>query len=205
MGFLSLLIPILSGIFGSNGAVGRYLANRAAQIETAQTLALQVERDKFELSREIAQAAVDSEKNKLMATSQTFKMIVFFMLSAPIIVTIVSPNHGKAIFDSMSVVPSAYMQMYFLIIGVIWGLPVAGNAMTMVLGGISNFFDARSANKIDKINAIGQQQAMNLDQAKAQIFEIMKQTVHLNGYTQGQVDQINKVLDPVLKQVSGGQ
>ena len=43
---------------------------------------------------------------------------------------------------------------------------------------------------------------MNLEQAKAQIFEIMKQTVHLNGYTQNQVEAISEVLDPILEKVN---
>lgn len=199
----ALLIPLLSSLFGESGPVGQYLKTKAAQVQASADLAMQVEKDKFALSAQIAQAAVTSEQNKLLATSQTFKMIVFFMLSAPIIVTIVAPAYGKEIFDSISIVPVAYMQMYFAIIGIIWGLPIAGNVVSMIMSGLQNAFDAKNSRQIDKIQAVGEQQAMNLEQAKAQIFDIMKKTVNLSGYTQGQVDAISKVLDPVLSNISG--
>lgn len=201
--WFAAIIPLLTGIFGETGVLGKYLSTKAAQIQAQQELILQVERDKMQLSRDLAQAAVDSEKNKLSATSQTFKNIVFFMLSAPILLTMLAPGHGKAIFDSLSIVPGYYMQMYFTIIGVIWGLPVASNALSVIMAGVSSFLDARGERQVGKIAAIGEQKSLNLEQAKAQIFDIMKQTVKLNGYTQGQVDAINKVLDPVLQKING--
>lgn len=200
--WFTALIPILSSLFGSSGPIGQYFQTKAQQVQAAADLEMQVEKDKLALSSTIAQAAVDSERNKLMATSQTFKNCVFFMLSAPIVFTIISPTQGKAIFDSLSLVPVPYMQMYFAIIGVIWGLPICGNVVTMVMTGLQNAFDAHTDRQVTKINAIGAQQTMNLEQAKSQIFDIMKQTVHLNGYTQDQVDSMNKVLDPLLSKLS---
>jgi len=196
--WFSALIPLLSGIFGENGPLGQYFKTKALQVQATADLAMQVERDKLALSSQIAQSAVTSEQNKLLATSQAFKNCVFFMLSAPILICMISPVKGNEIFLSLQIVPVAYMQMYFAIIGIIWGLPIAGNVVTMIMTGLQTAFDAGNDRQVNKIQAIGEQQNMNLDQAKAQIFDIMKKTVGLNGFTQPQVDLISPVLDKVL-------
>ncbi len=202
--WFTALIPLFSSLFGENGPLGQYFKTKAQQVQAQADLAMQIEKDKLALSAQMAQAAVDSEKNKLMATSQTFKNFVFFLLSAPIIITMISPTHGKDIFDAMNIIPAFYMKMYFAIIGLIWGLPVGSSVLVNIMDGVSSYFDARNDRQVNKIQAIGQQQNMNLEQAKSQIFDIMKQTVHLNGYTQGQVDAINKVLDPILNGKNNG-
>lgn len=203
--WFAALIPLLSSIFGENGPIGQYFKTKAQQVQATADLAMQVEKDKMQLSGILAQAAVDSEKNKLGATSQGFKFVTFVMLSLPIIITCFAPEYGKRIFDNLSSIPTGWFQLWGTVIGVIWGLPIAANAMSTILSSFQDFTESRTQGKIAKIQALGEATGMNLEQAKAQIFDIMKQTVHLNGYTQGQVDAMNKVLDPLLNKVAGGQ
>jgi hypothetical protein len=201
--WFTLLAPLISGIFGENGPLGQYFKTKALQVQASADLAMKVEQNKLEMSRDLAQAAVESEKNKLNATGQGFKFVTFCMLSLPILITCVFPEFGKRIFDNLALVPVGWFQLWALVIGVIWGLPIAANAMTTVLTSLQEVWNQRNEGKIAKIQALGEASGMNLEQAKAQIFDIMKQTVNLNGYTQAQVDGINKVLDPLLQKIGG--
>jgi hypothetical protein len=196
--FLTLLIPLLSSLFGTNGPLGQYLKTKADQVQAKAALDLKVENDKFLLSGQIAQAAVDLQRAQLAATSSLFKSTVFWIFTAPILATMIHPAWGTAIFIALNTVPADYLKMYFLLIGVIWGIPMGTNMMGGIMTGLQSAFDASHQRKIEKISALGEATGMNLEQAKAQIFDIMKQTVHLNGYTQGQVDAISKVIDPIL-------
>lgn len=198
------LIPLLSGLFGQNGPLGQYLATKSQQIQAKADLDAQIERDKLALSQQLAQAAVDSEKNKLAATSQSFKAFSFILLNIPIVITCLSKVHGADLWGNLNLVPVWYAQLYVAVVFVIWGLPTVANASGTIFQAIQQAWDYRNQGKIAKIQALGEANSLNLEQAKAQIFDIMKQTVNLNGYTQPQVDAINKVLDPVLNKISGG-
>lgn len=195
----ALLIPIFSQIFGENGVLGQYLKTKAAKEQAAAELTLQIEKDKMTLSSIMAQAAVDSEKNKLNATGQGFKFVTFCMISLPIVITCFFPEYGKRIFDNLALIPVAWFQLWATVVGVIWGLPIAANAMSTILSSIQQAWVQRNAGKIQKIVALGEAEQIGKDAAKKEIFDTMKKAVGLNGYTQAQVDLLNPVLDKLIK------
>jgi hypothetical protein len=188
-----LLLPLLTGIFGENGPIGQYFKTKAAKEQAAVDLALQDEKDTMALSGIMAQAAVDSERNKLAATSQSFKAVSFFLLNVPIIITCLSDNRGKALWDNLSAVPVWYAQLYVSVVFVIWGLPVVANATGTIFGAIQDAWDARNQGKIAKIAALGQANGLNTEQATKQIFDIMHKT--MGAISQAQVN----VADPLIK------
>ncbi len=194
----ALIIPLLSGIFGENGPLGQYLKVKAAKQQADADLALQVQKDKMQLSAVIAQAAVDSENNKLQATSQTFKAFSYTILTLPVVIVCVFPDWGKDIFENLSIIPVWYAQLYVAIVGVIWGLPIAASAVGGIFSAVQQAWDIRNQGKIDKIQAIGKANGLNTEQAKKEIFDVLKAAVNLNGYTQAQVDTIGPVLDKYL-------
>ncbi len=197
--WFSALIPLLSGIFGENGPLGQYFKTKAAQVQATADLNLQIQKDKLALSSIIAQAAVDSERNKLAATSQTFKACSFLLLNIPIIITCLSKVHGADLWANLTLIPVWYAQMYVAVVFVIWGLPVVGNATGTIFSAIQQAWEVRNRGKIDKIQAIGEANGLNTEQAKKEIFDVMKKAVNLNGYSQAQVDVISPVLDKVLQ------
>jgi hypothetical protein len=197
--WLAALIPLLSSMFGENGPLGQYFKTKAAQVQADANLALQIQKDKLALSSIIAQAAVDSERNKLAATSQTFKAVSFLLLNIPIIITCLSNIQGEALWNNLTLIPVWYAQMYVAVVFVIWGLPVVGNATGTIFNAVQQAWEVRNRGKIDKIQAIGEANGMNTEQAKKEIFDVMKKATGLQGYTQQSVDVISPVLDKVLQ------
>lgn len=198
MPFLTLLIPILTQIFGSGGAVGKYLETASQKAQAKADLELQVEKDKLTLSTVIAQAAVESEKNKLNATGQGFKFVTFCLITLPILITCISPEYGRRIFDNLNYIPVGFMQLWASVVAVIWGLPIAANATAVILDSINKGWQARNDGKIQKITALGEAGQIGKEEAKKEIFETMKKAVGLNGYSQQQVDMISPILDKLL-------
>lgn len=196
--WFTALIPLLSSLFGEKGPIGTYLKTKADKAQAAAELALQVEKDKLELSKAIAEAQVISEQNKLAATSQGFKTFSYILLTLPIVIVCFMPAVGKDIFNNLGLIPSWYAQLYVAVVGVIWGLPIASSAVSGIFGAVQQAWSERQNVKIDKIKALGEAKALNTEQAKKEIFDTMKKAVNLNGYTQAQVDIINPILDKVL-------
>lgn len=194
----ALLLPLVTSLFGENGPLGQYLKTKAAKQQADAELALQIQKDKMALSGIMAQAAVDSEKNKLAATSQTFKAVSFLLLNIPIIITCLSNSQGEALWTNLTLIPVWYAQMYVAVVFVIWGLPVVGNATGTIFSAVQQAWEVRNRGKIDKIQAIGEANGMNTEQAKKEIFDTLKKVTGLQGYTQQQVDVISPVLDKVL-------
>lgn len=191
--WFSALIPLLSGLFGESGPFGQYFKTKAIQVQASADLALQIEKDKMALSATMAQAAVDSERNKLAATSQSFKAVSFFLLNIPIVITCISTTRGASLWTNLSAVPVWYAQLYVSVVFVIWGLPVVANATGTIFGAIQQAWDVRNQGKIAKIQAMGEASSLNLDQAKKQIFDIMRKTT--GTLSQPQVDAANPIID----------
>lgn len=200
--WLAALIPLISGLLGENGPLGQYFKTKAAKQQADAELELQIQRDKLALSSIIAQAAVDSEKNKLAATSQTFKAVSFLLLNIPIIITCLSSAQGESLWNNLTLIPVWYAQMYVAVVFVIWGLPVVGNATGTIFSAVQQAWEIRNRGKIDKIQALGEANGLNTEQAKKEIFDVMKKAVNLNGYSQNQVEVISTVLDKVLSKGS---
>lgn len=193
-----LVIPFLTSIFGKDGPVGQWLTTKQQQAQAKADLDLQIEKDKLQLTVIMAQAAVDSERNKLAATSQTFKAISFFLLNVPIIITCLSDNRGKMLWDNLSAVPVWYAQLYVSVVFVIWGLPVVANATGTIFNAIQQAWGARNQGKIAKIQALGEANGLNTEQATKQIFDIMRKT--MGAVSQAQVN----AADPLIKSFVDG-
>lgn len=151
-----LIIPFLSGLFGETGVIGGYLKTKAAQVQAQADLALQVEKDKLALSVAMAQAEVQSEQNKLAATSQGFKSFSYGLLTFPVIIVCLFPNTGKEIFANLSLIPSWYAQLYVAVVGVIWGLPIASGAVSGIFSAVQQSWLERQPLKIEKVKALNE-------------------------------------------------
>jgi hypothetical protein len=191
--------PILASIFsGLTGPIGEYFKTKAQISATEAQTKLEIKRAELTMATEVAKANVEQSKAQLAATSQSFKAFSYTFLTLPIIIVCVAPSIGKEIFENLGLIPVWYAQLYIAVVGVIWGLPIASSAVSGIFSAVQSAWDARNQRQIKKINAYGEASALNLDQAKKEIFDTMKKAVSLNGYTQAQVDIIGPVLDKVL-------
>lgn len=196
--WFTLLVPLLTKIFGADGVIGNYIKTKQETQQKEQDAELELAKAKLELIKQQGVDAVESEKNKLQATSQGFKFVTFILINIPVIIVCLIPSKGKEIFENLTLIPVWYAQLYAAIYGIIWGLPVAAGAMSSIFSAIQDAWSQRQDKKIEKIQAVGEARALGLDQAKKEIFDTLKKAVNLNGYTQAQVDILNPVLDKVL-------
>ncbi len=191
--WFTLLAPFLTGIFGKDGIIGTYIATKQAIQQKELDAKYQLAVANVELIKQQGSDAVQSEKNKLDATSQGFKFVTFVLINIPVIIICFSPSKGKDIFENFALIPVWYAQLYAAIYGIIWGLPVAASAMASIFGAIQQAWANRQDKKIEKIQALGEANGLNLDQAKKQIFDIMRKTT--GTLSQPQVDAANPIID----------
>jgi hypothetical protein len=193
------LITLVSSVLGANGPLGQYFKTKAETAKATADYQLQVEKARLDYAAKMADAAVQQQANQLQATSQTFKAFSYTFLTLPVLIVCVWPAWGKEIFSNLSLIPVWYAQLYVAVIGVIWGLPIAASAVSGIFSAVQTAWDASSERKIKKINALGDATALNLEQAKKEIFDTIKKATNLNGFTQAQVDTIGPVLDKVIE------
>lgn len=77
------------------------------------------------------------EIKSLENTGKFLKWFSFFIFSAPIFITVLSPEHGGRIWKNLELVPTDFMHIYFGITGAIWGiahLKDAGLTLGAVIG-----------------------------------------------------------------------
>lgn len=179
--WFTLLAPLLTGIFGKDGVIGQYVQTKAAKAQAENELALQIQRDKFEYSKIAAQAAVESEKNKLAATSQSFKAISFGIINIPVILTCINRNLGEYIWANLNTIPVWYAQMYVAVVFVIWGLPVVGNATQTIFSSIQDMWNVRNQGKVDRIVAAN---TAHINEDK--LAQLLRDKLFPNGMTEEQ-------------------
>jgi len=190
--WFTLLAPLFTSIFGKDGVVGTYLSTRQQIQQKEQDAKLQLAVANIELIKQQGIDAVQSEQNKLAATSSGFKYTTFVLINIPVVIMCISPTKGKDIFENFALIPVWYAQLYAAIYGIIWGLPVAASAMSSIFSAIQDAWADRQDKKIEKIQVLGEASTLNLDQAKKQIFDIMRTT---GAITQPQVDAVDKAID----------
>ncbi len=148
---------MLLSLFGSlPGMIGDYFKKKQEiqELTVQNQLAIQLEQQK----QIGAMAQEDSQRAAIMigATGQRFKYSVFAMLSYPFVLAMFGhPEFAKTIFDNLNQLPQWYLVLYTSIIAVIWGIPVQGSIMNMVVEGVKGAVANRrdySLQKLDKKN-----------------------------------------------------
>jgi len=78
------------------------------------------------------------EMESLKGNSQWLRIVCFVQLALPLTISVVSPEHGKAIWDNLDGVPAWFVQMYAIVIGSIWGIHEFKGAAPQVISAIIN-------------------------------------------------------------------
>lgn len=146
----SLLIGLFTGL---PGMLGDYFKRK-------QEIAVLKEQNesayRLEQQKQIGEAIQnDSERATAMigATGMNFKYVVFGILSIPFLAALTGhTEYVKTIFDNISTLPQEYRILYFSIVAVIWGIPVQGNIMGMVVEGIKGAVANHRDYKLQKLD-----------------------------------------------------
>lgn len=188
--FLSMAF---SGLFGENGPLGQYFKTKAQTAQLEQQKQLEIKRAEIDFAKEEAQARVEQQKNQLAATSQTFKAVSYFFLTAPIILVCLpfTSSYGEQIFHNLGLVPSWYAQLYVAVVATIWGLPVAANAVNGIFSSVQEAWAAKREFKTN-IKQIESETVIKTTEAQAEVDKKYFDTLRkLGPISQEQVDAYN--------------
>lgn len=200
--WLTLLVPLLTKLFGSDGVIGTYIATKQQIQQKEMDAKLALATANVDLIKQQGIDAVQSEKNKLAATSQNFKYVTFVLINIPVIIMCISTRRGVEIFNALQLIPVWYATLYAAIYGVIWGLPVAANTMSTIFTAINSAWLNRQDKKIERIQVLGEATQIGKEAAKKEIFDTVKKVTGLKGFSQAQVDVISPILDKLLPNVA---
>lgn len=146
------ILASLSGLLGGlPGIIGDYFKTKQQiqlkQIELSQELQLAV------LNNQAQEAISNSNRaiTSLQSTTQWFKVIVFVIFSIPYVSCLIGQvGYATEVFDNLSALPEWYIIIYTGIIGIIWGIPIGGGLMDLVVKGIGKSVQNRRAYSLAK-------------------------------------------------------
>lgn len=144
------LLSIFSGV---PVMLGDYFKKKQEieELKLQNQLAIQLEQQK----QIGVMAENDSQRAALMigATGQKFKYVVFSLLSYPFLMALFGHAEiARSLFDNLNALPQWYLVLYTSIIAVIWGIPVQGNIMNMVVEGVKGAIANHRDYKLQKLD-----------------------------------------------------
>lgn len=174
--FLALLGPIFSGLMRP---VKDYLNYKNQELSANRDLKLaQIQADKEAvISGNVADTA--QRQNYLNSVTQKFRQgaIIFFMI--PFCISMLAPEYAKVMWTNFYDIPADFRQFFFIVYGVILGLPIAKDTLGQVVASVGRGVAARREYKLNR----------------AKIFALVKSKWFPKGMNQQQVADFDAALD----------
>lgn len=173
---LALLGPIFSGLMQP---VKDYLNYKNQELAANRDLKLaQIQADKEAIiSGNIADTT--QRQNYLNSVTQRFRQgaIIFFMV--PFCISMVMPEYAKIMWANFYDIPADFRQFFFIVYGVILGLPIAKDTLGQVVASVGRGIAARREYKLNR----------------AAIFAGVRSKWFPAGMNQKQVSELDAALD----------
>lgn len=134
----TLILGLLSTIFGSTGIVGKYLDNKQQLAKATQDYQLALLQSQVEQAKAQIVSETDVQKAKLDSTTASFKQQTFYFLVLPIIISVCLPTYAAIMWDNFNLIPEWFRTLFATVYLTIWGVPVAGGYLTGIFRGISS-------------------------------------------------------------------
>ena len=115
---------------------GTWLASRAAKSKAKQDLELAIIQNKTRLALSETEANHEWEMAQLQDKDKWLRYFSYSMFTAPIVVMVVAPEHGKRIFENLEYVPSWLVEIWIALNGAIWGLSSLKGVVPSVIGSV---------------------------------------------------------------------
>ena len=115
---------------------GSWLKGRAAKSQAKRDLELAIIQNKTRLALSENEANHEWEMAQLQDKDKWLRYFSYTMFTAPIVVMVVAPEHGKRIFENLDYVPSWLVEIWIALNGAIWGLSSLKGVVPSVVGSI---------------------------------------------------------------------
>jgi len=83
------------------------------------------------------------EMESLKGNSQYLRIFCFVQFAVPLMISVVSPEHGAAIWTNLDLVPAWFVKVYIIMVGAIWGIHEFKQVAPSIIGEIGSRFKAK--------------------------------------------------------------
>ena len=125
----SLIAPIAN-------LAGTFIKNRAEKSMAKHKLELNVLENKARLALAEHEANSEWEMAQLQDKDKILRWFSYTMFTTPVIITVISPEWGKQIFQNLEYAPSWVVEVWIAMNGAVWGLSSLKNVVPSVVGSI---------------------------------------------------------------------
>lgn len=179
MGALLLaLAPLLSGI---TQPLKDWFAYKQQVAQKEQDYKLALLQSQVEAAKSESLAQSSDLKTRLEATTMSFKQSTFWLLFIPIGYSMIFPKQAEIMWHNFSLIPDYFQWLFLSVYSSIWGIPIVKGGY----GAVTDLLQTKREYKLQKA-AIDR---------KAVFSTLTKLNLFPKGFTQEQVDVIDKALD----------
>ena len=178
---LLALAPLLAGI---TEPLKNWFSYKQKEVEATREYTLAALKAQSEQA--VAQSVAETSQlnNRLGVTSQSFKQLTWWFLSAIVVYSIVFPTQAVQMWKHFDLIPEWFRYLYLSVFGVIWGLPIAKDNISLMFESVKSLAADRREYKIEKLKTLNE----------AKIFESLRKSIFTKGLTQAQVDDVKAAL-----------
>ncbi len=136
------MLPLLMALLPLLGGITQPIKDWFTYKQQAANLAMQVT-----LANITAQSNLVTAQ--LNCTSSQFKQQTFWFLCVPIVYTMFCPERAAVMWGNFNTIPQMFQYLFMTVYGSIWGIPLAQDGHSLILG----LLQQRSDNKVAQIQA----------------------------------------------------
>lgn len=116
------------------GLASSFMNKQAEKAQAKHKLEMAIIENKARLAAAKDQANADWEMAQLEDKDKILRWFSYTMFTAPIVITVVSPEWGKQIFQNLEYAPSWVVEVWIAMNGAVWGLSSLKNVVPSVVG-----------------------------------------------------------------------
>jgi len=132
------------------GAISKSWGNYQERKQAEHQTQIAIEMGKQKIVEQ--QIANEHELNtvRIKATGKWFKYFTFIMWFGPFMITWLSPDYGKQIFDNLKLLPAWYVQSCMTIMFTVWSISVSRDTITTIFANLGKYMAGRREYKIKR-------------------------------------------------------
>jgi len=116
------------------GLASSFVNKQAEKAQAKHKLEMAIIENKARLAAAKDQSNADWEMAQLEDKDKILRWFSYTMFTAPIVITVVSPEWGKQIFQNLEYAPSWVVEVWIAMNGAVWGLSSLKNVVPSVVG-----------------------------------------------------------------------
>ena len=175
----AMLIPLISGLLGENGPLGRFFKLKSDKIAAEEKYNLAV----LQAQTRAAETEAQQVRDRLYSTTQSFKQSTFWFIAFPVVITMCpwTSKFAVIMWGNFNLIPEWFQILFVSVYSSIWGLPIAREYLGGMFKSLGGAMEARRGFILDKVR-------INREAA----FAVLRSKLFPKGMSQGQVDVVEE-------------